>query len=138
MASGETFGYAHDGVSKPFFAARLESFAREAAAGVDRTNVLVLDNAGWRGEAGLSVPDGARLVFLPPYTPELQPAETLWALVDEPIVNKHIATIRERDDIIGKRRPALANERAAIKGRAGFHWRPNRQAEVISRKPYYT
>ena len=80
--------YVTAGVSKPFFSALLETFAREAGAGVDRTIVLVLDNAGWHGEAGLNVPDGVRLVFLPPYTPELQPAETLWALVDEPIVNK--------------------------------------------------
>ncbi|WP_424375436.1 hypothetical protein [Methylocystis silviterrae] len=62
----------------------LATFAREAGAGHERTIVLVIDNAGWDGEAGLSVPEGARLVFLPPYTPELQPAETLWALVDEP------------------------------------------------------
>jgi hypothetical protein len=51
-----------------------------------------------------------------------QPTETLWALVDEPIVNKHIATIDELDDIIGQRCAALANERDAIKSRAGFHW----------------
>ncbi len=123
-ASGETFWYVHDGVSKPFFSALLESFAREAGAGVDRTIVLVLDNAGWHGEAGLNVPDGVRLVFPPPCTPELQPAETLWALVDEPIVNKHVATIDELDDIIGRRCAALANERHAIKGRARFHWWP--------------
>jgi transposase len=79
--------------------------------------VLVLDNAGWHGEAGLTVPDGVRLVFLPPYTPELQPAETLWTLVDEPIVNKHIATINELDDIIGRRCAALANERDIIRRR---------------------
>lgn len=36
-----------------------------------------------------------RLVFLLPYTPELQPAEMLWALVDEPIVKKHVAAINE-------------------------------------------
>ena len=36
-ASGETFWYVHDGVSKPFFSALLETFAREAGAGVDRT-----------------------------------------------------------------------------------------------------
>ena len=123
-ASGETFWYMHDGVSKPFFAALLETFAREAKAGVDRTIVLVLDNAGWHGEAGLSVPDGVRLVFLPPYTPELQPAETLWTLVDEPIVNKHVATIDELDAIIGERCAALSNERGIIKSRAGFHWWP--------------
>ena len=65
-ASGETYWYVHDGVSKPFFAALLETFAREAGAGVDRTVVLVLDNAGWHGEAGLNVQDGVRLDFLPP------------------------------------------------------------------------
>ena len=46
-------------------------------------------------QANLKIPDGIRLIYLPPYSPELQPAETLWALVDEPIVNKHIATIDE-------------------------------------------
>jgi transposase len=37
----------------------------------------VLDNASWHTRAGLKVLDGIRLVYLPPYTPELQPAETL-------------------------------------------------------------
>ena len=45
-ASGETVWYVHDGVSKPFFAELLETFAREAKAGVDRTTVLVIDNGG--------------------------------------------------------------------------------------------
>nr|USU30610.1 transposase [Methylobacterium sp. OTU13CASTA1] len=30
---------------------------------------------------------GLRLIYLPPYAPELQPAEHLWRLVDEPIAN---------------------------------------------------
>ena len=51
-ATGETFGYVQDSVSKPFFNALLESFTPEAGAGVDRTIVLVPDNAGWRGEPG--------------------------------------------------------------------------------------
>ena len=123
-ASGETFWYVHDGVSKPFFAALLATFAREAKAGVDRTIVLVLDNAGWHSEAGLSVPNGVRLVFLPPYTPELQPAKTLWALIDEPIANKHVETIEELDAIIGDRCAALATDCDIIKSRAGFRWWP--------------
>ncbi len=114
----------HDGVSKPFFERLLTTFAREAAAGVGRTIVLVIDNAGWHGEVGLKVPEGMRLVFLPPYTPELQPAETLWALIDEPIVNKHVETISDLDEIVAKRCIALANERETIKNRAGFHWWP--------------
>ena len=71
-------------------------FAEEAGAGRERRIVLMLDNAGWHGEAGLAVPDGVRLVFQPAYTPEVQPAETLWTLVDEPVVNQHIPTARRQ------------------------------------------
>ena len=54
----------------------LRLFAEEAGAGRERRIVLVLDNAGWHGEAGLAVPGGVRLVFQPAYTPEVQPAES--------------------------------------------------------------
>ena len=76
-ANRETFWYVQDGCRSLYFAALLETFAREAKAGVERTIVLVLDNAGWHCEAGPNAPDGVHLIFLPPYTPELQPAETL-------------------------------------------------------------
>lgn len=125
-ATGETFWYLSNGVSKEFFEALLETFAREAEAGLGRIILLVLDNAGWH--ANLKIPDGIRLVFLPPYTPELQPAETLWALVDEPIINKHIATIEELEAKIAERCVALAEEPEQIKARTGFHWWPKQIA----------
>ena len=108
-ATGETFWYVSNGVSKEFFEALLETFAREAEAGLSCIILLVLDNAGWHGPANLKIPDGVRLIYLPPYSPELQPAETLWALVDEPIVNQHIATITDLDEKI---------EAGALYGRA--------------------
>ena len=80
-ATGETFWYVSNGVSKEFFEALLETFAREAEAGLSRIILLVLDNAGWHGPAHLKIPDGVRLIYLPPYSPELQPAETLWRLL---------------------------------------------------------
>jgi transposase len=104
--------------------ALLETFAREAEAGLGRIILLVLDNAGWHSAAGLKIPDGIRLVYLPPYSPELQPAETLWALVDEPIVNKHIATIEELDAKIAQQCVILAEQPEQIKTRTGFHWWP--------------
>jgi len=119
-ATGETFWYLSNGVSKPYFEALLETFAREAEAGSERILLLVLDNAGWHGEAGLKIPDGIRLIYLPPYTPELQPAETLWALVDEPIVNKHIATIRDLEEIIANQCITLAEQREQIQSRTNF------------------
>jgi hypothetical protein len=58
--------------------------------------VLQLDNAGWYGTENLVVPgDGIRLVLQPAHSPELQPAEHLWAFVDEPLVNGYFETIEE-------------------------------------------
>jgi hypothetical protein len=63
--------------------------------------------------------------FHPPCAPEPQPAETLWTLVDEPLVNKHIPTLEDLEDIVAKRCVDLAAERAAIKAKTGFRWWPN-------------
>jgi transposase len=89
--------------------------------GVGRIILLVLDNAGWHGAAGLTIPDSIRLIYLLPYSPELQPVETLWALVDEPIVNKHIATIEKLEEKIATQCVALTEQRDQIQTRAGFH-----------------
>ena len=123
-ATGECFWYVHTGISKPYFEELLHAFAEEARAGRDRIIVLLIDNAGWHGPANLEVPEGVRLVFLPPYTPELQPAETLWELVDEPIVNKHIPDLETLDEIISRRCVILAEDRSTLKSRTGFHWWP--------------
>ena len=45
----------------------------------DEHAVLVLDQAGWHVAKALRVPDNLTLLFLPPYSPELNPAERLWA-----------------------------------------------------------
>ena len=49
------------------------------AAGPDAHVVLVLDNAGWHVSKALVVPDNITLLPLPPYSPELNPIERLWA-----------------------------------------------------------
>jgi hypothetical protein len=42
--------------------------------------VLVLDQAGWHHATDLRIPDRIDLLFLPTYSPELQPAERLWPI----------------------------------------------------------
>ena len=37
------------------------------------------------------VPDHVHLLFLPAYSPELQPAEHLWPLTNTVLVNRHFA-----------------------------------------------
>jgi len=40
---------------------------------------LVLDQAGWHTSPKLHVPDNISLLSLPPYAPELNPVEQVWA-----------------------------------------------------------
>ena len=74
----------------------------------------MLDGAGYH-TTPLTVPEGIRLIYLPPYTPELQPAETLWVHVDEPIVNKHFETLDDLDAVVAAR-IALEKDRDLIRG----------------------
>ena len=120
--SGETVWYLSSGLSKPFFAALLAAFARDTGAGRERSIVLALDNAGWHGPKSLAVPDGISLVFLPPYSPELQPAEHLWPLVDEPVVNRHFASLDELGTTVAERCRRL--DAATLKPHTDFHWWP--------------
>jgi hypothetical protein len=41
--------------------------------------ILVLDRAGWHRSKALRVPENITLLHLPPYSPELNPVERLWA-----------------------------------------------------------
>ena len=40
--------------------------------------ILLMDKAGWHTAGELRVPENLSLVFLPPYSPELNPIERLW------------------------------------------------------------
>ena len=45
--------------------------------------VMVLDGAGWHKAKRLQVPANMRLVFLPPWSPQLNPVEHVWDEVRE-------------------------------------------------------
>ena len=115
-------------MSKPLFAGLLAAFAKEVGAGPKKRVVLLLDNAGFHTRPNLAVPDGVRLVYLPPYSPELQPAETLWTLVDEPIVNKLVPSLDQLKDTIGERCRYFTTCPEAISSRTNFAWWPKNHA----------
>ncbi len=41
--------------------------------------LLIIDGAGWHSSPRLIVPDNIVLLTLPPYAPELNPVENIWA-----------------------------------------------------------
>jgi transposase len=57
--------------------AHLVEIARTVAKGAHA--ILVLDGAGWHGSKALKVPENITLLLLPPYAPELNPIENVWA-----------------------------------------------------------
>jgi transposase len=40
--------------------------------------ILIMDQAGWHKSRALAVPDNISVLYLPPYSPELNPVERLW------------------------------------------------------------
>ena len=103
-------------------AAALAAFAAHADPDGGKLLVLVADNAGWHTAKRLPVPANVRLHFLPPCTPELQPAEPFWALVREAAANDTFDRLADLRRVIRRRCRRLAEDRAAVSGAIGFRW----------------
>lgn len=84
--------------------------------------LLVEDNAGWHRSQKCEIPPGLEIEFLPAYSPELQPAERLWSLVDEPVVNEYFETIDELEEVLIKRCNVLTKMKTEIKNLTDYHW----------------
>jgi len=126
-ASGRTVFHLATTVSIPLFEVELAAFARAVGASPTKQIVLVLDRAGWKpASVKLHVPEHVHLLFLPPYSPELQPAEHLWPLTNTVLVNRHFATIDELEDAQAARCVALHARRDLIRSTTLFHWWPQR------------
>lgn len=61
--------------------------------GPDDHAVLIMDQAGWHKARALVVPDNITILYLPPYSPELNPVERLWAYL-----RSHYLSNRAYDD----------------------------------------
>jgi transposase len=123
-ASGRTVFHLATSVSIPLFETELAAFARAAGASPRKQIVLVMDRAGWHTSARLRVPEHVHLLFLPPYSPELQPAEHLWPLTNSVLMNQHFATIDELEEVQLTRCAALQRQPALIRSTTCFHWWP--------------
>jgi transposase len=109
-------------VNTPVFQIALEHFARAVGVGPNKRVLLVVDGAGWHAAKGLRVPDGIELVFLPPYSPELQPAERLWPLVNEALANRAILSLDDLEDLLVSRCRFLSSQPEILRSHTHFHW----------------
>ena len=72
------------------------------------------------------MPENITLVPLPAKCPELNPQERLWPLVDEPVANKHFATLADLEAVLAERCTRLGAD--TIRPHTAFHWWPNPQS----------
>jgi hypothetical protein len=106
------------------FSVALAAFARDERIDATHRVVLVLDQAGWHVSVRLQVPEGIHLVFLPASSPERQPAERLWSLVDEPVGNRAFPDLDGLENVLVARCRMLEAEPTRLKAHTHFHWWP--------------
>lgn len=102
----------------------LADFAQHFGLGKNKRIVLAMDQAGWHTSKQLEVPEGIHLEFMPSHSPELQPAERLWPLTNEPIANELFETLDELEEVLFHRCRALLQQQELIRGLTCFHWWP--------------
>ena len=125
-ASGRTVFHLASTVSLRLFELELEAFATAVEAGPDKQIVLALDRAGWHTSARVRVPKHIYPLFLPAYSPELQPAEHLWPMTNSARANRHFTSIDDLEDAQAARCRVLQAQPDLIRSATLFHWWPRR------------
>jgi len=89
---GNNFVWEVEGIDTLVFEAYLKDFS---AYKPDEFKIVVMDNAGFHSTKNIEVPKNIVLVRIPPYTPELNPAEKIWQYLKERFKNKTFGNIKE-------------------------------------------
>ncbi|MEO6888697.1 MAG: transposase [Ktedonobacteraceae bacterium] len=118
-------GFSRPSVNTEIFSQVLELFAQEAGAGADKEILLLLDGAGWHKSASLSLPQGIQTLFLPAYSPEVQPAERLWPLSNEPLANRVFSSLDALEQVQAERCRWLQDHPEVVRAHTCFHWWPS-------------
>ncbi len=85
--------------------------------------LMVLDGAGWHQATDLEIPKNMRLVRLPPYSPELNPAEHLWDEIREKwFPNLVFRELDAVEDVLEQALHSLENDADRVESITGFEW----------------
>lgn len=86
--------------------------------------ILCVDNAAWHKSSGLKIPDNIVFLYLPPYSPELNPVEHLWDYIREQkgFNNRTMNSMCEIIDTLVDALKQIKNEKEIIKSMCNFNW----------------
>ena len=77
---------------------------------------------GWRCRRGCAWSS------CPPYSPELQPVERVWPLVNEAVANRYFHDLEEMMEVVAERCRVLAQDPETLRRHTLFHWWPRTKA----------
>ena len=99
--TGESFCMTTDGVCKDLFIKYLEDFSQHKP---EELKIIVIDNAAFHSTKDVVLPENIVLMPIPPYCPELNPAEKVWQWMKDKIAMKIFDTLetleKKMDQII--------------------------------------
>ena len=123
-ATGESCWLLLPVVNAAVFSLALAHFAEQVRAGPGKQVLVVLDRAGYHTAATVRVPEGIIVEWLPPASPELQPAERLWPLTNEAVANRLFADLPALEAALAQRCAWLARQPSLLRAHTHFHWWP--------------
>jgi hypothetical protein len=120
--SGDSAFWLASHVDIPTMQAVLDAFLATVNPDNTKVIVLLLDNAGWHISKHLVLPNSLILYPIPPYTPELSPAEPVMPLLHESLANKTLTTLEQVESNLEQRCNFLHHHKDILKGACGFNW----------------
>lgn len=123
-SSGETYWWIVPKLNTKVFSLLLKDFAQHFQIGQKKRVILALDRASFHTSEQLEIPKGIHLVWMPPKSPELQPAERLWPLTNEAIANRAFDDLDQLEEIMVQRCRTLLLQPTLIQGLTNYHWWP--------------
>jgi len=97
--TGGSFYWETPVVSNEIFEAFLKDFSQ---ASPKELKLLVIDNAGFHACQNIEVPDNVKLIRIPPYSPELNPAERVWQWMKDRVSMKFFDSTKALQDKISE------------------------------------
>jgi transposase len=101
--TGESFCMTTQGVCKDFFIKYLQDFSNHKPG---ELKIMIIDNAAFHSTKDIVLPENIVLMPIPPYCPELNPAEKVWQWMKDKIAMK----IHDTLDILENKMDVLIND----------------------------
>lgn len=113
--TGDSFYWETPLVSSAIFEGFLKDFSENNPR---ELKVIIIDNAGFHACQNIKIPENIRLIRIPPYSPELNPAEKVWQWMKDKVAMKFFEGLEDLQNKITEMVKELTHER--IKSITGY------------------